>query len=930
MSPRISRSRSALLALLLVTVPGCDQSPAPQSQNQGQGQGRNPASRQADIKLATELAAARFFLANPSEETVGWESLKEEALALSGSSTIPATVLAEMEGKTFARPLPPRNQPPAPPAGSSRGAAESPPSLQPAPDAEGFSVSLVPSVASVHRGQRVKFTATTGGGGQNPEFHFVKTVPTGDPGIDEIPEPEGNPSRTPEFEAAFDQVGQGRVMVRAYDASGKTARTFASVAVTNRPPDLRVESLPRSAFRSQKITPTVLAEDPDGDPVELAVLSPGGDRLSSGTSPEFEFGEVGSFAVKIVATDSLGASSETASNIEITNRPPVVSVQPGELRSNPGKPLEISPSSSDPDNDPVSLVVRVEGGKVEEGPPGVYRIAADSPGKHEVRVEATDGLGAKSEFVSFLEVENRPPEIKYLASPPAGPRRTPVLLVESVSDPDGDQVSVKTVSGGAEKTWPPGTPPSLEFTDLGPHEVEIVAEDSRGARVSNRVSVNITNASPSVSLTLSPEKIHRNSEVSVTASASDPESEDLLYKFSAPGISPSASTSPELKFTPSALGSVKVSVVVSDPHGGVATAEREIDVIPRPPEISAKADKSSGSRTDEFQVEVSGMCPETGNPVKKFKMLEPPGWKKTERGFAGKFASLGTQKVRIEAESEIGAKGEVSAEVTVTNVPPTISLLTPPPPYDRSRPVRFAAKYGDADGPPSPAEVEWSVDGGRVLSRDGATAVVEFGRLGEASVTATAKDHDGASATASASAKVENLPPSVSASVESGPYYRKKPARLNATAADPDGSQEKTRLEVMMDGTALQGQGPEYAVTPERLGTHSVTVKATDEDGASSEKQISFEVSNALPKVSLKVPDGPVPANAEVLLEASAEDMESQDLSYAFEVDGVRLPATASSSSRVSFAKPGMHRVVVTVTDPDGGKSTASGDIRAK
>lgn len=872
------------------------------------------------LSLALELAVAQFFLANPDASSVGWDGVRQSVMSIAAVDTLPASFLSSMEGKVFQRP----------PSARATSPTTSPAASPAAPEEPGFGVALVPESPSTHRGAPVKFTASTVDLEGAADFHFAALPSASEPGVDEVPVMDGAPSSSPVFETSFSELGKAQVMVRAYAPDGRTARAFAQVEVTNRPPEVSVEGMPPSVHRGQPIAPLLKASDPDGDASKVSVLAPSGESLAEGDRPEFALETLGDNALTVRASDSFGAAVEIPFSIAVTNRPPSVEVTEKELRTHPGQGVSIEANPEDPDGDITTVKAFLGDRELEQPSPGVFRLAIHEPGRHEVRIEATDEHGASALSSAVVEVENRHPQITLLPEPPTGTRGSPIRLVEAVVDPDGDPLTVRTVVAGEEKTWNPGEMITASFASLGPQEVEIVAEDSRGARVSEKLTVSVTNAPPVVELSLSPEVIHRGTEVKVKAIASDPEGEGLLYKFEGVGVSSSASTSPEATLSPSELGRVSVSVVVSDPHGDVAKAEKSFEVLPKPPEITLQTSAASTSRTDDVAVEVVVRCPETGEPPKSVRILEPSSWKKTESGFAGRFKALGEHKIRVEAESNTGAKSEAEATVTVTNKPPSIAVLVPAAPHHRSRPARFDVKYEDADGPPVPSSLEWRVDGGTVVSTDGSTAVVEYSRLGEISVTAVSTDPDGGTSEATGKLSVENVPPSIKVSAPPSPHHRTRPVALKVEVFDIDGQGAAPLPEVTLDGQVIQPTEGSYQVTPSRLGTHQFKVTASDSDGARAEEALSIEVENSPPAVELTVPGEARQSVDEVTLSASGSDLEGGEIRYEFEANGVRFPPTVSNEAKLTFTKPGKHPVSVTAIDSDGARTTAKGEVRVE
>ena len=529
------RSGALTLALFSLTLPACSPpsaapwSPLEQLQSTSESDSSasatatsTPAAPLTPAQMAAELAATRFFLDNPNAQEVSWKQIREAVLDILPNHSIPAQDLPILEEKIFRRPS---SGKPTQPAQPDAPAASSPTSPNPA---ESFGVSVASEKLTAHRGEAVKFTAATVGFDGTPEFQFVRLPKSEEDGVDEVPLMEGSASGSPEFSTSFDQVGNAKVMVRAYDPSGRSARAFAEVEVTNRPPVLKVENIPSGVHRSERIKPLLEAVDPDGDPVNTVIKTSDGNYLTEGSSSEFSIDALGKTELRIVATDSLGSTAEAVQEVTVTNRPPLLEIPNASLKGHPGQPVVLETVTSDPDSDGVKTKVLMGDREISQSEDGKFDLTIDTPGRHELRVQALDEYGGITESIAVVEIENRPPTIALLETPPSTSRNSPVQLVSGISDPDGDPVSVKTVFAGAEKTLAKDEAVSASFAELGEQMVEVIAEDSRGGRTTQKIAVSVTNLPPTLVLTVTPEKIHRNTEAKIIATAADPESEGLL------------------------------------------------------------------------------------------------------------------------------------------------------------------------------------------------------------------------------------------------------------------------------------------------------------------------------------------------------------------------------------------------------------------
>jgi hypothetical protein len=181
------------------------------------------------------------------------------------------------------------------------------------------------------------------------------------------------------------------------------------------------------------------------------------------------------------------------------------------------------------------------------------------------------------------------PTIASLKAEPQGvlPRGTSLIVCTAVH-PDGDELiygwsaSGGTISGeGASVSWTaPGS--------AGSYNVTVVVVDSRGAAVSDFVTITVrTNKAPVIgNLAADADWIVPSGTLSVTCSATDPNGDELSYEWSATGGEISG-TGAEVTWTaPEQAGTYYLTVVVTDTYGGSATRVLPIGVATgQPPTI---------------------------------------------------------------------------------------------------------------------------------------------------------------------------------------------------------------------------------------------------------------------------------------------------------------------------------------------------------
>ena len=275
------------------------------------------------------------------------------------------------------------------------------------------------------------------------------------------------------------------------------------------------------------------------------------------------------------------------------------------------------------------------------------------------------------------------------------------------------------------------------------------------------------------------------------------------------------------------------------------------------------------------------------------------------------------------------------------NQAPTVTLTAPAggASLTRGTPIALAAAASDADG--AVTQVEFFVGGTSVGIDQTAPFGVSWtpGTTGPASITARATDDDGASTTSAAVAVTVIDPPNhapqvaLTAPVGGSTLSVNVATTLGATATDADGT--IARVEFLDGGTVLGSdtQAPyELVWTPTTLGTHVITARAFDDDGASTTSaaaSVTVQAQpNQAPSVTLTAPTAgaTIVLGSTVSLAATAADADGTVTQVAFFAGTTSLGIDASAPYAASWTPTtaGTYALTARATDDDGAVTTSS------
>ncbi|MHB8520053.1 MAG: beta strand repeat-containing protein [Limisphaerales bacterium] len=608
------------------------------------------------------------------------------------------------------------------------------------------------------------------------------------------------------------------------------AQLAADVPIANAGPDQTVTATSSSGASVQ------LAGSVSGSTKAPFTFTWSGDfGTASGQNPTVTL-PVGTHTITLTVTDAANASDtdEVVVTVLADNVAPVLSL-PGtitvEATSPAGAVVTFSATANDAVNGPVPVTLSPPSGSTF--PLGIGTVQAT----------ATDSSGNKaSGMFSVIVQDTTAPTINTPANITAeatGPSGAAVTFAASATDlVDGNvAVNASPVSGS---TFP-----------LGPTTVTLIAADARGNTAHSSFTVTVQDTTPPVIATPAPITVEATgpsgAAVSFTATAND---------IVSGAVSVTASPASGSTF---ALGVTTVNLSATDAAGNTAHTSFTVTVrdttppvIATPANIPAEATGPSGaavSFTATANDIVSGAVSVTANPA------------------SGSTFALGITTVNLSATDAAGNTAHSSFSVTVRDTTPPVIATPANITAEATSPfgaiVTFTASATDL------------VDGNVAVNASPASGSTF--QLGTTTVTLTATDAHGNTATSSFTVTVRDTTPPVIASVTPStatlwpPNHKLVPITLNVSATDAVGvtslrivsvtSNEPdnglgdgdtandivfTTNPVTVNGTAVTGDLA-LSLRAERSGkgngrTYTIVVQASDATGNASTKTVTVSV----------------------------------------------------------------------------------------
>ncbi len=173
-----------------------------------------------------------------------------------------------------------------------------------------------------------------------------------------------------------------------------------------------------------------------------------------------------------------------------------------------------------------------------------------------------------------------------------------------------------------------------------------------------------------------------------------------------------------------------------------------------------------------------------------------------------------------------------------------------------------------------------------------------------------------------------NVPPAASFNAVPVSPTTGQNVAFTSTSTDADGSVESQAWDLNGDGQFDDGTSTTASRTFAKAGNYQVSLRVTDDSGASTVATRTITVSNRLPVASFTPSPASAPTGSPVTFSSTSTDPDGAIASQAWDLnnDGVYDDGTGTSASR-SFAKAGTYTVGLKVTDDNGGSATTTGTV---
>ncbi|WP_353633239.1 PKD domain-containing protein (plasmid) [Halobacterium sp. NMX12-1] len=729
--------------------------------------------------------------------------------------------------------------------------------------------------------------------------------------LDADDETEANGSTTA---TVYDTYGTRTATVTAVDdddADNETTVTF----YVNAPPEPAVNaSGPAYTGESISLDGTD-STDPDGTVTTYEWdLDADGSVEDSGATTTVSFPDDGEYPVTLAVVDDNGTERATATNVTVLNRPPEAAAGANESDPTVGAPVTFDAIDSlDPDGTVTTYEWDLDGDGGFERDGATATASFDEPGEQTVRVRVTDDDGATNETTVTVDVNALPSAAIDAGSPVYTGELAPTSGAAS-ADRDGTIERYEwdvDSDGAAERT---GVNGSVSFADDGVYEVSLTVTDDDGATDTTTANVTVLNRPPEAAAGANETEPLVDEPVAFDAADSlDPDGNVTASRWDVDGDGEYDRSGETVVASFDQPGRQNVSVRVTDDDNATSETTVTVDVnAPPEPAVSLPDSVLTG---EPVTLNGTASADSDGAVVDYAWAVEGSSTLYGGELANASFGDDGVYEVTLTVTDSDNATAAVTRNLTVRNREPELWLTRVWPdslPVERNTSVEYSTDAIDDDGRVVNATFAFTSPSNetRTLSpENGVRGGVEV-RLDESgvwNVSATVTDDDGATTTKNRTLAV-NAPPEAAIDAPRNATVG-EPVQLRADAADPDG--DVRNYTWLFDDTAVTGANATWE--PDEDGTRNVTLRVTDDDGATTTVTHTLDV-HGVRDAEIVAPL-PVAPGEPVTLRADTVGFDDPVQSYSWTVGNETF---AGENATWTPEDAGVYDVTLRVTGADG------------
>ncbi|MBF0468907.1 MAG: hypothetical protein HQK61_08485, partial [Desulfamplus sp.] len=571
-----------------------------------------------------------------------------------------------------------------------------------------------------------------------------------------------------------------------------------------------------------------------------------------------------------------------------------------------------------------------------------------SAGSHLITATATDTDGDTATDSISITVKNQPPvaSISLPSDNASFAFGDLVTFMGSATDPEQGKLTGDALVWTSSQGDLIGKGEVVASNSLksGINIITLTVTDSSGAQDTASITITVGNAPPRAEITSPADGAAFAFRETITFKGTGVDSEDgnlpvssLVWTSSSSSVALGEGTSLSVNNLPS--GTHTITLTVTDSEG--ATAKDQIVVVVGNtvpiPVITAPANNSSHSfgRVVAF----SGTASDAEDGPLTGKSLS---WSSDKDGVLGSGESFSTTKLSINthvitltATDNAGLKGTTSITVTVGDSPPEVLITSPAnkSSHGVGKPITFSGTGTDIeDGILTGENLSWVSDQDGFLGYGASLTKYDLS-VNTHVITLTARDSGSRTSSKSITITVGNASPAalITLPADNSTHAFGQSIAFTGTGTDAeDGSLTGNSLKWESSIGGFLGYGANITTDKLAVGTHIITLTATDSKGLANSDTITVKITNTPPSaVKILAPSDGAAFNLNESIQFSGEASDSEDGelkgdSLVWTSNRVASPLGNGQKVSVNNLAIGQHLITLTATDSSGASAKTS------
>jgi len=263
------------------------------------------------------------------------------------------------------------------------------------------------------------------------------------------------------------------------------------------------------------------------------------------------------------------------------------------------------------------------------------------------------------------DICNMAPTVDAAADPRTGQAPLPVAFSANGSDAEGAALTYSWDFGDGGTSLRQN--PDHTYAEPGTYTAKVTVKDPKGATGTATVEIVVTNppgnVAPTVQAAGDPTAGKPPLAVQFSATGSDPDGDQLAYRWDFGDDSSSLLQNPSHSYT--TAGTYAAKVTVSDGRGGTATATVQVTVGNRAPAVELTATPTSGKAPLNVSFSATGSDPD-GDALTYVYDFGDGSKTATGRTATHKYGKAGVYTAKVTVTDTGGAKATAEVQITVT------------------------------------------------------------------------------------------------------------------------------------------------------------------------------------------------------------------------------------------------------------------------